>query len=310
MRVLVTGASGFVGSAILPALSKIHEVSAAARNKGSKLVRVQWVKSPNILASGNWTDILVGIDVIVHLAAVAHLPLRSSSSAKQHLIAVNAYGAADLARQAARSGVRRFIFMSSIKAAGDHSRGQALRPDMAPAPEDIYGRAKLLAEQLLLNISAETKLEMVILRPPMVYGPNSKGNFAMLVNCVRRGLPMPFGLVHNRRSLLSVWNLAEVVNRCIEADVAGRILHLADGIAISTKDLVHHIAQGLGTAPRLVSVPPSIIRVGLTLVGRRALARRLLDSLEVDGRLANALLGWQPEWSTKEGVIRAIQDSR
>lgn len=309
LRVLVTGASGFLGRAIVPALGLRHEVHAAARYPISVPAGVRWVESPDMGADANWSALLRDIDVVVHLAAIAHVPVGSGSKAAQRLDAVNVRGTECLASQAAEAGVRRFVFMSSIKAAGDYSTACALRPEMPPLPQDAYGRAKLMAERTLNGIASASKLEVVILRPPMVYGPNSKGNFALLVKWVRRGLPLPFGSISNQRSVVSVWNLAEVVDRCVDADVAGYTFHVADQHAVSTRDLVDYIARGLGVPTRLINISPSAIRLCLRAAGRTDLARRFLDSLEVDGRLTNSLLSWRPEYSTEESIARAVQQS-
>lgn len=306
-RVLVTGASGFLGREIISALGLRHEVHAAARHPIDVPAGVRWVESPDIGGDANWRAVLRDIDAVVHLAAIAHVPVGSGPNAAQRIDAVNVRGTECLASQAAEAGVRRFVFMSSIKAVGDYSGTCALRPEMPPRPQDAYGRAKLLAERILMDIASESKLEVVILRPPMVYGPNSNGNFALLVKWVRRGLPLPFGSISNQRSVVSVWNLADVVDRCVDSDVAGHTFHVTDQHAVSTRDLVDYIARGLGLPTRLINIPPWAIRLCLRAAGRMDLARRLLDSLEVDGRLTNSLLSWQPEYSTEESIARAVQ---
>lgn len=306
LRVLVTGASGFIGRAVIPVLAARHTVLAASRQPIDGL-QCEWRRSPELDLEANWTALLSDVDVVVHLAALAHLPLRDSVEAERRVTHINAYSVQALAQQASAAGVRRLVFVSSIKAVGEQSGGEALRPDTLPAPEDAYGHAKRLAENLLLQASAGTRLETVILRPPMVYGPNSKGNFSSLVKYIRLGLPMPFGLVSNRRSIVSVWNLAAVIDQCIDADVAGQTFHVTDERSVSTCELVELIARGLSRSPRLLRISPTVLRSLLVLIGRRHLAQRLLDSLEVDGRLTNERLKWYPEYSTEHDIARAVE---
>lgn len=313
-RILVTGATGFLGQTLVPKLALMHEVHAATRlapSSCSGLRQVTWVHGPDLGPRADWGPLLVGMEAVVHLAAIAHVPVGATAEQLSRVQEVNALGTLSLASQAAAAGVSRFIFMSSVKALAERSGSRPLRPDDAPAPEDAYGRAKLAAELGLAQIQADTGLNIVTLRPPLIYGPRAKGNFALLVRVVRRGLPLPFASLTNRRSLLSVWNLADAICACLESSRAsGATLHLADDRTVSTRELVELIAQGAGVGLRMFPVPPSILAAGFRAIGQRATSDRLLGTLELDTSLTRATLDWTPPLSLEEGIVRAVRDSR
>ena len=309
-KVLVTGASGFIARALVPALTEHFRVRAASRRcSGLPFGEdVERVASPQLGSGEPWGAALADVDAVMHLAALAHVPPGSDADAERRVRSVNELGAVALAREAAAAGVRRFVFLSSIKALAERSSLQPLRPDDVPLPEDSYGRAKLAAEQGLWQVAAETGLEVVVVRPPLVYGPAAKGNFAQLVRAVARGVPLPFGALQNRRSLVSVSNLSDALRACIDAPLAaGRVVHVADERPVSTRELVELIARGLGTPARLVRVPPSVLGLALRALGRRGMADRLLGSLEVDITEARQVLGWTPQLTPELAIPQAAR---
>lgn len=313
-RILVTGAGGFVGRALVPVLAAHHPVRAASRQAppgappGTR--PVEYIGSPDLGPHADWRRALRDVDVVVHLAAIAHVPPGNAAASAQRLQAVNVAGTAALAGQAAAGGVRRFILVSSIKAVADHSSGEALSPAAPAAPEDAYGRAKLAGERELWRICGGAAMEGVVLRPAMVYGPRVKGNLALLASLVARGWPLPFGAVDNRRSLLSQWHLSAIVAAAIQRrEAAGQVLHACDPEPVSTPALIEAVGAGLGRRARLLRVPPVLLRAAFAAVGRRDLSQRLLGSLEVDGSRTWSVLGLTPEHTTLAGVQRAMHQS-
>lgn len=310
-RVLVTGATGFIARSLVPALAGQCRVRAASRRCAELAfgADVECVASPPLGTGEPWGAALEDVDAVIHLAALAHVPAGKDVDAERRIRAVNEIGAVALAREAAAAGVRRFVFLSSIKALAERSNAQPLRPDDLPAPEDSYGRAKLAAEQGLQQVAADTDLEIVVVRPPLVYGPGAKGNFAQLVRAMARGVPLPFGALHNRRSLISVSNLADALLASTNAPLAaGRVLHVADERPLSTRELVELIARGLGRPARLVPVPPLMLGFALRALGQGGMADRLLGSLEVDIGEARRVLDWSPRLAPELAIPQAARD--
>ena len=223
----------------------------------------------------------------------------------------NVEGTLNLARQAASAGLRRFIFISSIKVNGEStSAGRYFCPFDAPAPEDPYGISKMEAERGLMQLASETGMEVVIIRPPLVYGPGVKGNFASLIKLMGKGLPLPLGAINNKRSLVGIDNLVDLIIRCIDHPAAANQVFLAgDGEDLSTTELLRGLAEAMGRAARLIPVPAALLSLGATLLGKRAVAQRLLGSLQVDISKTRQLLGWEPPVSVKEGLRRCVRDS-
>jgi len=222
---------------------------------------------------------------------------------------VNVDGTLNLARQAATAGVKRFIFISSIKVNGEQTPlGQPFTAEDTPAPEDAYGISKWEAEQGLLQLATETGMGVVIIRPPLVYGPGVKGNFANMIKLVAKGLPLPLGAIHNLRSLVSVDNLVDLIITCIDHPAATNQVFLAgDGQDLSTTELLRGVARAMGESSRLIPVPSSLLMLGATLSGKKAMAQRLLGSLQVDISKARHLLGWEPLISVEEGLRRCFE---
>lgn len=305
--IVVTGATGFVGTALLECLVARGgaRVRAVVRRSSSLLPpSVAQVVAGDIDDHTEWTDALTGVDVVVHLAARAHVMRDLAADPLAEFRRTNVSGSMRLAERAARAGVRRFVYLSSIKVNGE---GGTYSESDLPAPEDPYGVSKSEAEAGLLAIAARTGMELVIIRPPLVYGPGGKGNFRSLIDIVKRGIPLPLGAIHNRRSLVALGNLVDFIITCIEHPAAANETFLvSDGEDLSTTSLIQRLARAMGRSARLISVPLPLLSAGAMLLGRRAVARRLLGSLQVDISKARRVLGWVPPVSVQEGLRRAV----
>lgn len=311
MNVLVTGANGFIGRCLLKSLvgrPGIH-AKGAVRSVGN-ITADGLVAVGNLNSETDWSSALRDIEVVVHTAARAHVMQDDSADPLAEFRKVNVDATVSLARQAARAGVRRFIFISSIKVNGEQTEPQKPFTAESPAaPKDPYGVSKLEAERGIWTIGQETGLEVVIIRPPLVYGPGVKGNFASMVKLVKKGLPLPLGAVHNTRSLVALDNLVDLVVTCIDHPcAANQVFLVGDSKALSTTELLRGVARAMGKRSRLVPVPAGLLMLGATLLGKKAVAQRLLGSLQVDISRTCDLLGWQPPLSVEEGLARAVRD--
>lgn len=304
-RVLVTGASGFVGrAACAEFVNRGWSVRAALRS-------AQAVPPPGTeahvvgdLRSAPWP--LQQTDVVIHLAAIAHQLRGQEADEVYH--AVNCVATERLARAAALADVKRFVFMSSIKVNGERTPiERPYRASDAPQPEDRYARSKHAAEQALARVAAETGLEVVVVRPPLVYGPGVRANFLRLIRLVERGWPLPLGAVENRRSLIYLGNLVHLLATAVSSpSAAGKTLLAADGDDLSTPELIGQIAQALGCRARLVPVPVSLLRLAGKLAGMREEVSRLADSLRVDAGETRALLAWRPPYTAQQGIAHTV----
>lgn len=315
MHVILTGATGFIGSAFLVAAQqrsmKIRSVfrsNEQAKRFGD--AKNSAVVVPGIEADTDWSEALVDVDVVVHCAARAHVMNDSISDPLAEFCKVNVAGTLNLAKQAARAGAKRFVFLSSIKVNGEETQlGGPYSAHDVPAPEDAYGISKAEAEAGLRLLSLETGLEVVIIRPPLVYGPGVKGNFSSLLRWVARGLPLPLGLATtNRRSLVGLDNLVDLILTCVDhPKAANQTLLVSDGEDLSTADLLRRIGKALNRPARLIPVPVSILIIASRLLGKSSIAQRLLGSLQVDISETCTLLNWKPPLSVDEGLRRAAQ---
>jgi nucleoside-diphosphate-sugar epimerase len=255
-----------------------------------------------------WGDALRNVSVVVHLAARVHVMHDNAADPLTAFRTVNMDGTLNLARQAAAAGVKRFVFISSVKVNGESTPlGLAFTEADAPNPQDAYGQSKHEAEQSLRQLSADTGMEVVIIRPPLVYGPGVKANFASLMRAVQRGWPLPLGAVHNQRSLVALDNLVDFIVTCITHPQApNQTFLVSDGQDLSTTELVLGMAQAAGVPARLLPVPVWALQAGASLLGRGDAVQRLCGNLQVDIFKASSLLGWTPPVSLKEGLRRAM----
>lgn len=313
IRVLTTGATGFVGAGVVLRLVKQgFYVTAPVRdsaNCGSLPVHMPVVG--NLDDESNWESALESVDVVVHCAARAHIMKDELPDPLIEYRRVNVEGTLNLARQAVKAGVKRFVYISSIKVNGETTpKNTPFKSDDACLPEDSYGVSKLEAERGLQSLAIETGLEVVIIRPPLVYGPGAKGNFAIMLKLVEKGVPLPLGAVHNKRSLVALDNLVDLIVTCIEHPAAANQVFLAgDGNDLSTTELLRGVAHAMGRKSRLIPVPTGLLMAGASLLGKKAMGQRLLGSLQVDISKTRDLLGWQPPLSVEEGLATAVRNS-
>jgi UDP-glucose 4-epimerase len=304
--VFITGSTGFVGGATLDRLvAENYKVTAALRSRSKTLqANVTEVHVDNIDGATNWGDSLEGTDVVIHAAARVHVMNDIEVDPLLAFRSVNVEGTLNLARHAAKAGARRFIFISSIKVHGEGTLpGVAYTPEDIPAPKDAYGVSKMEAEQGLRDLSAATGLEVVIIRPVLVYGPGVKANFRNMMQWLDKGVPLPFGAIHNSRSLVALDNLVDLILRCIDHPAAANQTFLvSDGEDLSTTQLLRKLARALGRPERLLPLPSWILGGAATLIGRKNLSNRLCGSLRVDISKTCALLGWSPPVSVDDAL--------
>jgi nucleoside-diphosphate-sugar epimerase len=257
----------------------------------------------NIGPETNWADALTGIEAVVHLAARVHVLKESARNPLAEFRLVNVAGTERLARMAASAGVRRLVYVSSIKVNGEHTHEFPFTEADTPGPQDAYGLSKWEAELALLKIAAETGLEVVIVRPPLVYGPGAGGNFLRMMDWVNRGFPLPLGSIHNSRSLIYLGNLVDALVTCVvDPRAAGNLFLVSDGEDVSTPDLIRRLAQAIERRPLLIHFPPALLRLAGLLTGKSAEVERLLGSLRVDSSKIRRELRWTPPFSMMQGL--------
>jgi len=306
--VLVTGASGFVGLRLCARLAAAgHTVKAAVRHESADLAAfkpaVGVVPVGDIGPNTDWQAALTGVDMVVHLAARAHVMRDSASDPLAHYRRINVAGSERLARAAAAAGVSRLIYMSSIKVNGEATVNAPFRESDSPAPLDAYGRSKWEAEQALSRIAAETGLGVTVLRPPLIYGPGVKGNVARLLHWIDRGLPLPFASIVNRRSLIYLENLIDATLAVMRHPAPGRIYLVSDARDLSTPQLIRALARGLDKPPRLLAFPPLLLRAAGACTGHLDAVGRLVGSLQIDASRIGAELDWRPAHDPERGLI-------
>ena len=314
MRVLVTGANGFVGRALCGRLAEdAHAVVPAVRGAcglaGEVIVG-------NIDGEPAWRSALGNCDAVVHLAARVHVMHDMAINPLTVYRATNTDATLNLARQAAKVGAKRFVYLSSIKVNGEATEpDRPFHADDPPAPEDAYAISKYEAEQGLMVIAKETGMEVVIIRSPLVYGPGVKGNFASLVKWVRKGLPLPFGVLKNKRSLVALDNLVSFIALCADREksptAANKVFLISDGEDVSTTELLHMVAMIYGKKVFFIPVPQGWLNIVAKMLGKAEVASRLLGSLVVDNSPACDVLGWHPVVTMEEQLRKmAHHDSR
>ncbi len=307
MQVLVTGANGFIGRKLCVSLEEHgYAIRAAVREPSSATGLSKAVDVVTVGAIGtetDWSQALRGVETVVHLAARVHVLREKARNPLAEFRLVNVAGTERLARMAASAGVRRLVYVSSIKVNGEHTHELPFTEADTPEPQDAYGLSKWEAEQALLKIAAETGLEVVIVRPPLVYGPGAGGNFLRMMDWVNRGFPLPLGSIRNLRSLIYLGNLVDALVVCVtHPRAAGNIFLVSDGEDVSTPELIRRLAQAMGRRPRLVSFPPALLRLAGLLTGKSAEVERLLGSLRVDSSKIRRELQWTPPFSMTQGL--------
>lgn len=310
MNILLTGATGFLGKRLVDHLGRQggYALACAVRRSGFTECGYE-ILVDGLHADTNWSSALkCQPRVVIHAAARAHVLNDEVPDPLAEYRKVNAEGTLNLARQAAEAGVSRFVYISSIKVNGEQTfLGKPFAADDLPAPEDSYGVSKLEAESGLREIATETGMEVVIIRPPLVYGPGVKGNFESMTKLVEKGLPLPLGAIRNKRSLIALDNLVDLIITCIDHPAAANQVFLAgDGQDVSTTELLRGVGLAMGKPVRLIPVPAGMLMLGATLLGKKTVARRLLGSLQVDISKARSLLSWEPPLSVEEGLRRCF----
>jgi nucleoside-diphosphate-sugar epimerase len=310
MRVLITGASGFIGKKVVEqALALGYSVCATSRLGQKISSHFYSVGVGAIDENTNWNNVLVDCEVVLHLAARAHIVNDFAENSLAEYRRVNVRATLNLANQAVRVGVRRFVFVSSIGVNGSETFGKPFSAEDRASPNSDYAISKFEAEQALMNLSAKTGLEVVIVRPPLVYGPNAPGNFGTLMRWLAIGLPLPLGSVCNKRSFIGLDNLTDFLILCLQHPAAnGQTFLVSDGEDVSTTELLRLTACAMGKKVILFPIPIFILELCANLLGKHDLARRLLGSLQIDITKTRNLLGWSPRVSLNEGLKDTVKN--
>lgn len=314
MHILVTGASGFVGRALTEHLAALpgHQVRAALRNPTrypSPPAGVTLSTVGDLSPDTDWQAALEHVGAVVHCAARVHVMNETAADPLTEFRRVNVAGAVNLARQARAAGVRRFVFVSSIKVNGEQtSPGKPFTADDTPAPNDPYGVSKLEAEQALLALGRQTGMEVVIVRPVLVYGPGVKANFLSMIRWLDKGVPLPLGGIRsNRRSIVALDNLVDLLTVCLtHPGAAGQVFLASDGEALSTTTLLERVAAALGKPPLLLPVPAPLLALAARMLGKPGVAQRLCGSLEVDIGKNRLLLDWTPPVNVDTALHKTV----
>jgi len=314
MNILVTGANGFVGESLIKRLSNTgYKAVAGVRKLPKSQHDCEYRMINSLERDTDLLSVLKDIDVVIHAAARVHVMDDKSADPLTEFRKVNVEGTLNLARQAVEAGVKRFIFISSIKVNGEGTEvGKPYTADSKPNPTDPYGISKYEAEQGLLKLAADTELEVVIIRPTLVYGENVKGNFRSLMKWTYKGLPLPIGgITTNLRSLVSVDNLTDFIVTCIDhKNAKNQVFLISDDDDISTAGLLDKIAKGLGVRNKALPIPTNMINTAASILGKPGIAQRLSGSLQVDIEKSKTLLDWQPKYTTDESIQKTAQHYR
>jgi len=310
-RILITGVSGFIGCALTKSVHKEgFVIRGAVRSKSEAIpTYVEQVDVGNISPELNWTLALDNVDVVIHLAARVHVMRETTNNPLEEFRRINTESTLSLAKQAEKNGVKRFIYLSSIKVNGEFTQtGASFNENDKFVPVDPYALSKYEAELRLLELAKNTKMEVVIIRPPLVYGPGVKANFLSMMNWLYKSVPLPFGAISNKRSLVALDNLVDLILTCIEHPAAvNQVFLVSDGEDLSTTDLLRRVATALGKKSRLIPINQQLLEIVLKLIGKKDLGQRLCGSLQVDISKAEKLLNWTPLISVDEGLDKTAK---
>lgn len=308
-RILVTGASGFIGGALCSQmLSRGLNVRGITRSLRNFPTGVECMSVGEIDDTTDWKEALVGCSVVIHLAARAHVMAETAEDPLAEFRRINMKGTLNLAKQAARHGVRRFIFISSIGVNGAETFTRPFFAEDVAVPHSPYAISKHEAELALKELAVKTGLEVVIIRPPLVYGPGAPGNFAAMMHWLRRGVPLPLGAIYNQRSLVALDNLVDLIITClIHPAAANQTFLVSDGEDVSTTELLCRMGQAMNCPARLMPVPAGLLKRAAALIGKRDMAQRLCGSLQLDIQKTRQLLGWEPPFSLAQGLKKAAE---
>ena len=310
-KILVTGATGFVGRKLVTELlNKNYLVNCAVR---TAVVETDKTECENFVLGDfnhatDWTNTVAGVDTVIHLAARVHVMKETDADPLLRFREANVDTTLHLAKEAANAGVKRFIFISSIKVNGEETDKAAFMESDTPDPHDPYAQSKYEAEVGLNKLAKETGLEVVIIRPVLVYGPGVKGNFYRLMQLVEKGLPLPFAKIDNKRSMICLDNLVDLIIQCISHPAAaGETFLASDGHDFSTEMLVNHLCETMKCKPRLFTLPGGVLKLIMLVPRFRMLVNRLYGSLQVDNQKARKLLNWKPPKSVGDGINESVQ---
>ncbi|MFT5592919.1 MAG: UDP-glucose 4-epimerase [Oceanicoccus sp.] len=309
-RILLTGSTGFIGSVITVQFkSSDYQLCPVVRylKDDSPLNAIE---VGDIDGNTDYNGALSDVDVVIHVAARAHMMSDESSDPLAEYRKVNVEGSENLARQAAAAGVKRFVFISSVKVSGESTTAKSPYSElMKPAPEDAYGQSKYEAEEVLKQVAADTGMEVVIIRPPLVYGAGVKANFLSLLKLSTLSIPLPFGTVNNKRSMVYVGSLVDFIIRCIDhPNAANQTFLVSDGEDLSLKSLITYIRKAMGKSPLLLPVPVGLFKLAGKLTGKSGVVDRLVGNLQVDSSKARELLDWTPPYTVEQGIAATVLD--
>lgn len=309
MKILVTGANGFIGSHLCERLlERGHEVVAAVRAKGSAPVGTHEVLIQDITSSTGWAVALEGAEGVVHLAARVHVMHDRAKDPLSEFRRVNVEGSAALAHAAEIAGVSRFVYLSSIKVNGERTDGVPFTARHPAAPLDPYGVSKFEAEVALGDIARNSRFGLVVVRTPLVYGPGVGGNFIKMLDLTRSGLPLPLGSVRNHRTMASIWNLTDLLEKSVvESDAVGALVLAGDAFSPSTADLLRQIAKSMGRPSRVFAFPVELLRIAGRMTGRSRLIDRLAGSLEVEAGSSSNGWKWVPPYAFANSIERTVE---
>lgn len=304
-KILVTGANGFVGSALCEKLSasKVQFLRVARSNSRVSEDTLQTTTYKDINYDADWVNVLQGIGTIIHLAARVHIMDDRAENPLQEFLEVNLHGTMNLAKQAAEAGVKRFVYISSIKVNGEFTNKEPFSELDMPNPQDDYAISKMEAEQALLNLAKDTGMEVVIIRPPLVYGPGVKANFLSLLSVAKRSIPLPFDSIRNQRSMIYIDNLIDAITLCARhPGAAGNTYLVSDVGTVSTAGLIRRVANALGAPCLVFPLPLFVLKAIARFLGKQSVMDRLTQSLVVDSSKIHQELGWKPPCTMQKGL--------